>query len=126
MKRFKAKAQLEFVAIDIKGKLIRTRYGNEYKPVFMEPFTKPVKETTMKGMSAGEIAKLFVEHWVFGYGQPTHLISYNGSQFMYKFFQDVWHILKTKNEFNTKYKPQNNVQVERFNRTIVASLRSYI
>jgi len=67
-----------------------------------------------------------VNEWVFTYGPPAELIADNGRQFTSRFFQDVCKILTIHNSFTTTYHPQTNGQVERFNRTILSALRTYI
>ena len=47
------------------------------------------KTISMKGISAVEVARCFVNEWVFNYGPPTELISYKGGCFTKKFFLDV-------------------------------------
>ena len=80
----------------------------------------------MKGISAADVAKYFVNDWVFQYGPLTELISENGGCFTSKFFLNVCSILSIKNNFTTTYHPQANGQVERYNRTILATLRTYV
>lgn len=57
----------------------------------------------MKGISAREVTKLSVEHWLLNYGPVTDLLFYNGSQFTSKVFQDVCYILNNKNVFTTTF-----------------------
>ena len=123
---FPANAPLESVCIDILGELVRTPRGNRYLLVIVDRFTKLVKTVPLKNISASSVARAFVTHWVFNFGPPTDLISDNGKQFTSKFFLDVCRILKVHNAFTTTYHPQTNGQVERFNRTIVSTLRAYI
>ena len=125
LKLFPAKAPLESVSIDILGELVRTQRGNRYILVVTDRFTKLVKAIPLKGVSAAEVAKAFVEHWVFNFGPPSELISDNGRQFTSRFFMDVCRILTIHNAFTTTYHPQTNAQAERFNRTILAAIRSY-
>ena len=126
LKLFPATAPNESVCIDILGELVRTPRGHRYLLVITDRFTKMTKTVPMKGVSAGEVAKHFVDNWVFNYGPPTDLLADNGKQFTSKFFLDVCRILNIHNSFTTTYHPQTNGQVERFNRTILAALRAYI
>ena len=63
---------------------------------------------------------------MFNYGPPKDLLSDNGGCFTAKFFQDVCQILNVHNSFTTTYHAQANGQVERYNRTIKAAIRSYL
>ena len=123
---FPANAPLESVCIDLLGELTRTPRGNKYLLVIVDRFTKLVRTVPLKGISASEVARAFVTHWVFSYGPPADLIADNGRQFTSRFFLDVCRILNVHNAFTTTYYPQTNGQVERFNRTILSALRTYI
>ena len=126
MRLFPAKAPLEFVSIDLLGELIRTKRGNWYLLVIVDRFSKLVRTVPMKRITAIEVAKAFVNRWVFVYGQPLTMLSDNGPQFAARLFIDICRILGVKNVFTTTYHPQCNGQVERFNRTIINALRHYL
>jgi hypothetical protein len=66
------------------------------------------------------------DHWVYTYGAPQHVLTDNGPQFTAKFFHAVCRELGIEKVFTTAYHPQTNGQVERFNRTILNSLRGYV
>ena len=123
---FPARAPLEFIAIDILGELIKTARGNRFLLVITDRFSKLVRTVPLKRITARAVAQAFVTHWVFSYGPSVILLSDNGPQFTAKFFQDVCRILDIKNVFTTTYHPQSNGQVERFNRTMLNALRSYV
>ena len=99
------------------SKLLKTARGNQYLLVISDRFTKLTKTVPLKGVSAAEVAKAFVDHWVFNYGAPKELLADNGKCFTARFFQDVCRILNVHNLFTTTYYPQANGQVERYNRT---------
>ena len=126
MTLFPAKAPLEFISIDIMGELIRSKRDNFPPLVITERFSQLVRTIAMKTIRAKTIAKAFVEHWIFVYGTPIWVLSDNGPQFAAKFFQDVCRILGAKNLFTSTYHPQCNGKVERFNRTMLAALRTYV
>ena len=126
LKLFPAKAPPEFVAIDILGELIRTPRGNYYKLLISDQFSKLVRTVPLKKVAASEVAKAFVHHWVFPYDASIWLLSDNGKQFIEKHFRETCRMLGVKNLYTTTYDPQINGQVERFNRTILASLRHYV
>ena len=125
MKFFTPNAPVEFVAIDILGKLITKSRGNRYILVISDRYSKLVRTVPLKKISAVHIAQAFVHNWVFVYGPPVTLLSDNGTQFTAKYFQNICRILGTRNVFTTTYHPQANGQVERFNRTILSALRKY-
>ena len=125
LKLFPAQRPLEFVAIDILGPLPRTKNGYKYLAVITDRYSKFTQTVPLRNVTAWTLAKAFCDHWAFIFGPPKYLLSDNGGQFISKFFQSVCNILGTRNLFTTSYHPQTNGQVERYNRTILAGLRSY-
>lgn len=89
-------------------------------------YTKLTKSVPMKRVSAAEAAKHFVNTWLFNDGPPEELLADIGACFTAKFFQDVCRIMNIENNFTTTYHPQTNGQVEQYNRTILAALRTYV
>ena len=79
----------------------------------------------MRTITALNVAKEFVQHWICAYGPPKYLLSDNGSQFTSKLFAFVCAQFGIKNLFTAAYHPQTNGQTERFNRTILAGIRSF-
>ena len=126
LKLFPATAPLELLSIDLLGQLIRTPRGNRWLLVITDCFSKLVRTVALKRITAAEIAKAFVHHWVFVYGTPVSVLADNGKQFVSRLFQEICRILGIKNVFTTTYNPQTNGQVERFNRTMLAVLRHYV
>ena len=57
---------------------------------------------------------------------PRYILTDNGTQFNAKVFLAVFRELGIAKIFTTAYHPQTNGQVERFNRTIINSLRGYV
>ena len=123
---FPAAGPLVSVALDIFGPLMKTGRGNEYLLVISDRFTKLTKTVAMKGAAAGEVARAFTHEWCFNYGPPETLLSDNGKCFTSKFFQSVCAILNVENQFTTTCHPQANGQVERYNHTLKAVIKSYL
>lgn len=117
---FPAITPLESVATDLLRKLIGTPRGTRYLLVISHIFTKLVKTVPMKTDSAAGVSKHFANQWAFNYGPPCELLSDNGSSLPSKLFQDVRKLLNVWNVFTTRYHPQTNGHVERYNRTIIA------
>jgi RNase H-like domain found in reverse transcriptase/Reverse transcriptase (RNA-dependent DNA polymerase)/Integrase zinc binding domain/Chromo (CHRromatin Organisation MOdifier) domain/Integrase core domain len=123
---FPAKGPLESVAMDILGPLPRTKHGNRFLLVISDRFSKVTKTVPLRTVTALSVARAFCDHWAYAYGPPLSLLTDNGPQFTAKFFLAVCAELGIKKIFTTAYHPQTNGQVERYNRTILASLRAYI
>eukprot|EP00171_Calliarthron_tuberculosum_P022257 IDg22257t1 len=126
LKIFPARQPLEFVAIDLLGLLHRTKSGHRFILVMTDRFSKLVKVTALRNITALTVAKAFLENWVFCYGAPSRLLSDNGTQFTAKLFQYMCSKLGVSNLFTTTYHPQANGQTERFNRTLLAGLRAFV
>jgi transposase InsO family protein len=126
LKVFPASSPLEYVSIDLLGPLPKTAHGNRFLLVMTDRFSKLTRTVPLRTTTAFVFAKAFCEHWVFCYGPPRHVLSENGPQFAAKFFQAVCRKLGIEKVFSSAYHPQTNGQVERFNRTIVNSLRGYL
>ena len=65
---FPATEPLASVSIDILGEFITTPRRNKYLLVISDRFTKLTKTVPIKKISAAEVAKSFVDNWVFNYG----------------------------------------------------------
>ena len=126
LKLFPAQGPLESVAMDILGPLPRTKHGNRFLLVIADRFSKVTKTVPLRTVTALSVARAFCDHWAYVYGPPVSLLTDNGPQFTAKFFQAVCTELGIKKVFTTAYHPQTNGQVERYNRTILASLRGYV
>ena len=94
--------------------------------VISDRFSKQVRTVPLKKVTASEVARAFVHNWVFPYSAPIWLLSDDGNQLIAKLFRKTCRMLGVKNLYATNYHPQTNGQVERFNRTILASLRHYV
>ena len=126
MKLFPPSKPLEYVAMDILGPLPRTKTGKRFMLVVTDRFTKLTKTEALRTITALSVAKAFCKTWVYNFGTPKVVLTDNGSQFAARFFLKVCKILGIHKVFTTEYHPQTNGQAERFNRTILASLRNYV
>ena len=126
LKLFPANAPLEYVAVDILGPLPRASSGHRFILVMTDRFSKLTRAVAMRTCTALAVSKAFLEYWVFAYGAPTQLLTDNGSQFASGLFAFTCSHLGVRNMFTTTYHPQTNGQAERFNRTLLASLRAFV
>jgi Integrase zinc binding domain/Integrase core domain len=126
LKLFPAKGPLESVAMAILGPLPRTKHGNRFLLVIADRFSKVTNKVPLRTVNALSVARAFCDHRAYVYGPPVSLLTDNGPQFTAKFFQAVCAELGIHKVFKTAYHPQTNGQVERYNRTVLASLRGYV
>jgi hypothetical protein len=64
-------------------------------------------------------------HWVSHYGALLILLSDNGPPFRAKMFKSFNMALGTHTVYTTAYRPQTNGQVERWNKTLLDSVRAF-
>lgn len=119
MNLFPAVEPFEMVAIDILSELIRSRWCNGYVLVITDRCNNLVQIIPLKFITSAETAEAFVKNFVFLNGPPEKLLSDIRKQFTSKTFQDICQIRGVENLFTTTYQPQENGQVERFNRTLL-------
>lgn len=83
-----------------------------------------VKTILMPGVSALNIARPFVHHWVFNCDQPVSLVVDNGGPLTSLFFQELCKLMNIHNMNTTIYHRQANCNFELFNRTILIEPRN--
>lgn len=110
---FPSTSPLQPARINILGEFIRTKRGNDYLHVITETFTKMVKRTPLRGVSAAKVARHFILHWVFNYCPPIDFLADNGGPYSAKIFKDVCKLMRIHNNYTTMYPPQENGLVER-------------
>ena len=126
LKLFPAHAPLDYVAIDILGPLIQSKDGYKYILVISDRFSKLTGTVPLETVNEKTVAQAFLNHWAFVYGPPRVLLTDNGKQFVSKFFREVCRVIGTNNLYTTTYNAKCNGQVERFNRTVLNLLRTYV
>jgi len=126
LKTFPPTEPLTDLCMDLLGPLPRTAAGNEHLLVIVDRFSKMKRAIPLQRIDAENIAAAFLDNWVAAYGPPATVLSDNGPQFRSTFFQGVCSLLGVYNRYATTYLPQTNGQVERYNRTIVRQLPTYV
>jgi len=125
-KTFPPTEPLTDLCMDLLGPLPRTAAGNEHLLVIVDRFSKMTLAIPLERIDAEIIGAAFLDYWVAAYGPPATVLSDNGPQFRSTFFQWVCSLLGISNRYSTTYHPQTNGQVERYNRTILGQLRTYL
>jgi len=114
------------LCMDLLSPLLRTAAGNEHLLVIVDRFSKMARAIFLQRIDAETIAAAFLDNRVAAYGPPATLLSDNGPQFRSTFFHGVCSLLGISNRYSTTHHSQTNGQVERYNRTIVGQLRTYV
>lgn len=120
-----ASGPLDSVAIDIFGPLFKTGRDNNYLLVICYRFTKLTRMAPLRGVTVAEVARAFRCELVSNYEGPQNILPENGKCFTSKFVQNECTKLKVKNQFTRTYYPLANGRVERYNRTLKASVEDY-
>lgn len=126
LKLFPATEPFKDVCLDLLGPLPWTVNRNRYLLVIVDRFTKLTRVVPIGSQDAAVVASAFLDTWVASYGPPETLLTDNGPQLASTYFRGVCGLLGIKHVTSTTYHPQTQGQVERFNRTIVAQLRTYV
>ncbi len=126
MQLFPATGPLEEVAMDLLGPFVRTERDNRFLLVIVDRYTKLLKTVSLSSTEAYDVARAFLQTWIFAYGIPKSVLTDNGHQFTAKFLLEVYRILGVQEVFTTTYHPQTNGQTERMNRTICSALRKFV
>jgi transposase InsO family protein len=113
------------VSMDLLGPL---KSVNQYTYVLVitDAFTKWVELVAVADKSATSIANAFFDTWICRYSVPKTLLSDNGKEFCNSILKELNEVFKIHHIKTSPYHPQTNAASERFNRTFISYLRSYI
>ena len=109
----------ERVAMDVVGAVKESKNGNKYVLCITDHFSKYSKAIPMPDQVAERVAKIFVQEWVYMWGEPLSLHTDRGANFESELLAEVCRWLQISKTRTTAYHPQGNAQVERYNGTIV-------
>ncbi|CAK1597525.1 unnamed protein product [Parnassius mnemosyne] len=105
------------------GPFPRSKRGNTYILVMVDGFTKYVNLSPVRSTKTKESIKAFKTLFSY-FGAPSRLITDRGTSFTSKKFKTFVQSIGAKHILNSVATPRANGQVERYNRTILASLGS--
>jgi len=112
----------QLVTCDILGPLNTTERGAKYILVFMCHFTKWVEIFAIENMEA---ANCFIE-LICKHGVLESLLSDQGRNFESNLFKEFLELLDVHKLRTTPYHPQCDGQTERFNKTLISMLRTFV
>ena len=96
-----------------------------YILVMSDLFTKYAVTVALKDMTAATVAKAIIDERIMKFGAPDVIHTDQGSIFNGELMQDIWRIFMIEKTRITPYHPQENGQVEIFNRVIADTLWKY-
>lgn len=109
------------IHMDHLGPFVKSKSKNTYLLVLVEAYTKYITLYAVKNTKTKSTIKILDQY--FGlFGIPSRLISDRGSSFTSKAFKQFMNRLGIRHVMNSVATPRANGQVERYNRTILASL----
>jgi transposase InsO family protein len=119
--------RFDVVALDIVSGFPTTKTCFDAIVVFTDRLTKRVYiEPCTKTASARDLALIFFRTVFRSQGMPRVLLSDNGPLFTSSFWTEFFSLLQTDIRLTSSYHPQSNGQTQRFNRTLIEALRSFV
>ena len=109
--------------MDIVGPLPPSE-GHNYLFTIIDRTTRWPEAIPISDISASTCAKAFVSNWISRFGVPALITSDRGAQFTSSLWSALCNFLGIKHSLTTAFHPQSNGLVERFHRTLKASLRA--
>lgn len=114
--------RFEHINIDLVGPLTSSN-GFRYILTCIGRYTRWPEAIPIIDQTAEIVAHAFIENWISRYGVPSRVTTDQGRQFESQLFQQLNKTLGIKHFHTTAYHPQANGMIERFHRTLKASLK---
>jgi transposase InsO family protein len=115
--------RFDHVNVDLVGPLPPSR-GYTYLFTMVDRFTRWPEAIPLKGIATPDLARAFIDNWVARFGLPGDISSDRGPQFTSQLWSDVATLFGSHLNRTTAYHPQANGIVERFHRSMKASLEA--
>ncbi|MES9883973.1 MAG: DDE-type integrase/transposase/recombinase [Sedimenticola sp.] len=117
---------LDRVVTDITGPFPMSEAGNRYILVIMDSFTKFVEAYAIPDQRAETVANKIVFEFFARYGLALDLHSDQGKNYMSDLFRQMCCLLEINQTKSTTYRAMSNGMVERFNKTLLNMIVTYV
>ncbi len=121
---FAAAGRFNHLHLDIVGPLPPSN-GYNYIVTMIDRGTRWPEAIPTKNITAENIARIVLTHWIARFGAPIRVTTDQGRQFESLLFQELAVKLGIQKIRTTSYHPQANGMVERWHRTLKAAIRAY-
>ena len=118
--------RLDRVAMDILDITTVSTAGNRYVLVISDYFTKWTEAYALPNHTAATVAQAFVTEFVCRWGMPISIHTDQGREFESKLFKGICDLMGGHKTKTCPYHPQSDGMVERFNRTCLTMLSSFV
>ena len=113
------------VHVDLVGPLPMSQ-GHNYLFTVIDRFTKWTEAIPLQDIRASTCANAFLSGWISRFGVPNDVTSDRGAQFTSNLWSELHVLLGAVAHRTTAYHPQANGHVERFHRSLKASLMAVL
>lgn len=103
---------IEFIEVDIVARLPRRTSGNVFIIVMTDRYYNLAGAIPTSVSTPMHVAIVFIDHWIYPYGIPDHLLTVKGSPFVSRFFAALCGFLGLKHLKTTAFHPQTYGQAE--------------
>ena len=115
--------RFDHIHVDIVGPLPPSE-GFAYLFTIIDRTTRWPEAIPIADISASTCARALFSHWISRFGVPAMITSDRGAQFTSSLWSRLCDFMGTKQSMTTAFHPQSNGIVERFHRSLKASLRA--
>ena len=114
------------IAIDILGGLQTTDRDNRYLMVIQDYFSKWVVVIPLPDQTAATCADALMKRWILIWGTPRIIHTDQGPNFESKLWTELCQRLGIEKTHTNPYRPQSDGMVEKFNSTLINSLKAFM
>jgi transposase InsO family protein len=119
-------APLDRISVDLVGPLPETPRGNRHILVITDHFSKWAEAYPVKDQTALTCADVICKEFITKFGCPLYIHTDQGRCFEAELFQEICKLLEIQKTRTSPRNPKCNGLVERFNKTLIQMIKSFI